>query len=444
MTHQETLARVFTSPQNGKARLVNIRRILQDPKTVLAAVVGGFVIGLTAEPLGEAMLPIGTIYIAFLSMCLVPILITAIIEGIARLLRDPSTRVLFKTMAVYYLAGLILPCVIGIGTALLLAPGIGLGPEAERSIGALIIESPAEARKSAGVLDFLAQVIPTNIFEALSTNQVMSIVFLSVCVGLAMGMIQTPATEDALALVETINEAFMQLFRWAIVILAPGLLLLVAGVVSQVDARTLIALTKFVVTFYIGGVVLLLIYMTVFWIAVRGPIIRTLSNLSNPNMLAFMTNNPIIALPVALETLQKDYRVDRRLPDLVIPFGIFANQHGAVFLLSFLTIFLAQIYVIDLGFQDYVVIAIGSMIAGATAVGGGAVLIPTVAPILGAVGIPTSLALVVLATTDNIIGPVRTVLTLQANVTLTVITARTGKEMPAPETRDKVPASEMS
>ena len=75
-------------------------------------------------------------------------------------------------------------------------------------------------------------------------------------------------------------------------------------------------------------------------------------------------------------------------------------------------------------------IAIGSIIAGATAVGGGAVLIPTVAPILGAVGIPTSLALVVLATTDNIIGPVRTMLTLQANVTLTVMTARRGQEMP--------------
>jgi Na+/H+-dicarboxylate symporter len=102
-----------------------------------------------------------------------------------------------------------------------------------------------------------------------------------------------------------------------------------------------------------------------------------------------------------------------------------------VFLLSFLTVFLAQIYVIDLGFQDYAVIAIGSIIAGATAVGGGAVLIPTVAPILGAVGIPTSLALVVLATTDNIIGPMRTTLTLQSNITLTVMTARRGQEMPA-------------
>ena len=114
----------------------------------------------------------------------------------------------------------------------------------------------------------------------------------------------------------------------------------------------------------------------------------------------------------------------------MIPFGIFANQHGAVFLLSFLTVFLAQIYVIDLGFQDYAVISIGSIIAGATAVGGGAMLIPTVAPILAAVGIPMSLALVVLATTDNIIGPVRTVLTLQANITLTVMTARRGREMP--------------
>lgn len=421
---------------------MDIRKILLDPKTVLAGVVGGFAIGITVKPLGEELLPIGNIYISFLSMCLVPILITAVISGIARLLRDPSTRVLFKSMAVYYLVGLILPCVIGIGAALLLGPGVDLGPEAEKSIGALIIESPAGPKKSSGILGFLAQVIPTNIFHALSANQVMSIVFLSVCLGLAMGVIQTRAIEEALALVETVNEAFMQLFRWAIVILAPGLLFLVAGVVAQISVETLIALTKFVITFYVGGIVLMIAYMFIFWLAVRGPMFSTLRKLINPNVLAFMTNNPIIALPSALDTLKEECGVDRRLPELVIPFGIFANQHGAVFLLSFLTIFLSQIYVIDLGIQDYVIIAIGSIIAGATAVGGGAVLIPTVAPILGAVGIPTSLALVVLATTDNIIGPVRTVLTLQSNITLTVITARPGKEKPVAEEHDENTESE--
>ena len=410
---------------------MNIRKFLLDPKTVLAGVVGGFIIGLFAKPLGAALFPFGSIYITFLSMCLLPILITAIITGIAGLLRDASTRPLFKTMAAYYVIGLILPCVVGIMTALLLSPGTDLGPDAEKSIGALIIASPAGAPESTGVLGFLAQIIPANIFEALSTNQVMSIVFLSVCVGLAMGTIKTQVAEQALALVKTGYDVFMQLFQWAIVLLAPGLLFLIAGLVSKISADTLLALTKFVVAFYVGGVVLLVAYMLLFWLAVRGPVIATLSKLSNANVLAFMTNNPILALPVTLETLERDYGVDRRVPDLIIPFGIFANQHGAVFLLSFLTVFLAQIYVIDLGIQEYIVIGIGSIIAGATAVGGGAVLIPTVAPILGAVGIPTPLALVVLATTDNIIGPVRTVLTLQSNITLTVMTARPGKEMPA-------------
>jgi proton glutamate symport protein len=409
---------------------MNLKRILTDPKTVLAAVAGGFLIGLFAQPVGAALYPIGSIYIAFLSMCLLPILITAIVIGIAGLLRDDNTRPLFKPMAGLYFVGLVLPCAVGILTAVLLTPGMDLGPRAEESIGALIIESPAAGKANSGVLGFLAQIIPTNPFEALSANDVMSIVFLSVCIGLALGMIKGDSARPALDFFQSVYDAFMQLFRWAIVLLAPGLLLFISGVVAQIDAEILLALTKFVIAFYVGGVILMVAYLLLFWLAVRGPIVATLSKLSNPNVLAFMTNNPIVALPSALDTLEEDYGVDRRVPDLVIPFGIFANQHGAVFLLSFLAVFLAQIYVIDLGFQDYAVIAIGSIIAGATAVGGGAVLIPTVAPILGAVGIPVPLALVVLATTDNIIGPVRTVLTLQANATLTVMTARRGQEMP--------------
>lgn len=88
---------------------MNIKTILLDPKTVLAGVVGGFVIGLSAKPLGQALMPIGTLYIAFLSMCLLPILIAAIVTGIAGLLRDPNTRVLFRSMAIYYGLGLLLP-----------------------------------------------------------------------------------------------------------------------------------------------------------------------------------------------------------------------------------------------------------------------------------------------------------------------------------------------
>lgn len=79
---------------------MHFMKILTDPKTVLGGVVGGFIIGLYAPQLGDALFPIGMIYISFLSMCLLPILITAIISGISGLLRDPDTRVLFRKMAI--------------------------------------------------------------------------------------------------------------------------------------------------------------------------------------------------------------------------------------------------------------------------------------------------------------------------------------------------------
>jgi len=194
-------------------------------------------------------------------MCLLPILITAIVIGIAGLLRDDNTRPLFKPMAGLYVVGLLLPCIVGIATATLLSPGTDLSPDAERSIGALIIESPATGKTDGGILGFLAQIIPTNPFEALSANQVMSVVFLSVSLGLALGTIRRDTAQPALAFFQAIYDAFMQLFRWAIVLLAPGLLLFISGVVAKIDAEVLLALTKFVIAFYVGGVILMVAYV---------------------------------------------------------------------------------------------------------------------------------------------------------------------------------------
>lgn len=100
--------------------------------------------------------------------------------------------------------------------------GSFLRPASARSGSALIIESPAAEKAAGGVLGFLVRIIPANPFEALSTNQAMSIVFLSVCLGLALGRMKGDWAQPALSLFETIYEAFMQPFRWAVVPLAPG------------------------------------------------------------------------------------------------------------------------------------------------------------------------------------------------------------------------------
>jgi hypothetical protein len=61
-------------------------------------------------------------------------------------------------MTLLYVLGLIIPCVIGIGSALLLQPGSNLDPQAQESIGAMITAAPQEAKAEGGILGFLLNV----------------------------------------------------------------------------------------------------------------------------------------------------------------------------------------------------------------------------------------------------------------------------------------------
>ena len=69
---------------------MNKKNILLDPKTVLGVAGGGFIICLLARPVDDAILTLGGIYVASLSICLMPILITAIYVVLEPKHRNPS------------------------------------------------------------------------------------------------------------------------------------------------------------------------------------------------------------------------------------------------------------------------------------------------------------------------------------------------------------------
>jgi ABC-type uncharacterized transport system permease subunit len=77
------------------------------------------------------------------------------------------------------------------------------------------------------------------------------------------------------------------------------------------------------------------------------------------------------------------------------------------------------------------VLAIGCMIGGAAAVGGGAILAPVIAPVLLGAGIPVALAAVVFATTQPVAAPLGSMLTVKATNMLAVLTSA-GERKPEP------------
>ncbi len=415
--------------------------ILGDPKTIIAGVVLGIACGLFARDLAFELRPLAATYIALLSMCMLPIMVTALTWGIGQMLRNPVTRPLFGRLAGFYGVGLLLPSVVGLLAVYLMRPGAGLSEDAKSALGARVEGHKAatepepagsglltrwiyqEEVETGGVLGFLQGVVPSNVFSALSSGQFISIVFFSVLVGLALGVVRTTGAEETLRVVNTVYDIVAKMFGWVLVPLPIGLFAIVAAAVVEIDTEMFAAFARFLLTLWVAGLALILIYAVITAVSARRSPLFVLNAQKEPLILAFATDNPFVALYSSIEALREQFGVRRELSDTVAPFGVVANQHGQILLFAVLVGFLAQLYDIQLGPGELVVLTIGCVVGGAAAVGGGAILAPVIAPVLLGAGVPTVLAAVVLATTQPLTAPLGSMLTVKATNMLAVLTA---------------------
>jgi proton glutamate symport protein len=422
---------------------------LSDPKTIIAGVLLGIACGLFARDIAFELRPLAAIYIALLSMCMLPILVTALTWGIGQMLRNPATRPLFGRLAGFYAAGLVLPCVVGLLTVYLMQPGAGLSDEAASLLGARVEGHEAAAApeqvgsglltrwiyheevETGGFLQFMQGVVPSNVFTALSRGDFISIVFFSMLIGLALGIVRTIGADDTLRVVNTFYDIFAKVFGWVLIPLPLGLFCIVATAVAEIDTEMFAAFARFLLTLWVAGLVLLLIYAVITAVAARRSPLFVLNAEKGPLILALATDNPFVALYSSMEALREKFGVRRELSDTIAPFGVVANQHGQILLFSVLAGFLAQLYDVQLGPGDLAVLAIGCMIGGAAAVGGGAILAPVIAPVLLGAGIPVALAAVVFATTQPVAAPLGSMLTVKATNMLAVLTSA-GERKPEP------------
>ena len=76
--------------------------VLTNPYVIVAGVVAGFLCGLFAKDVARAVEPIARVYLALLSMCMLPILVSALVWGIGQMRRHPETGPLFGRLALCY------------------------------------------------------------------------------------------------------------------------------------------------------------------------------------------------------------------------------------------------------------------------------------------------------------------------------------------------------
>jgi DAACS family dicarboxylate/amino acid:cation (Na+ or H+) symporter len=372
--------------------------------------------------------PIGQIFLRLLFMLVIPLLVSALIVGIAemgelRSLRRVGLRTLVYTLAVSSIA-----VVISLLLVDLLRPGGGVDPAqaqamlADAGTGAKAIL--ARGGDTPSGMQALIAIVPDNIIGAMADNDILAVMVFALFFGIGLVLVQTRQSKILLDAMEGLFEVSMRLIGIVIRLAPIAIACFMFNLASQFGWDLLLRLSAYV------GVVLLALGLQMFgvyslliaFLARRSPW-RFFAAVQEATVMAFATASSNATLPTAIRVAEEKLHLPRRISRFVLTIGATANQNGTAMFEGITVIFLAQFFGVELGLGQQVMVMLVCILGGVGTAGVPAGSLPVVAMILGMVGVPPEGIGLVLGV-DRFLDMCRTALNVTGDlVAATVISA---------------------
>ena len=428
---QNALFKSFIKSFIGFFDWSRIKKILKNPITVIFATLLGALIGITNKELSSLLGPLGKMYLYFLQMSVIPIIISSIISNIGKLFGSSLVREFLSKGIGVFLVICLLSSVLGISGALIFKPGSDLSPENQEILNSVIQLSDDKVdlelnlltpnvliEEEKSILDFLSEIVPNNVFESLTSGRALELVFFFIILGIGVGMARKEKGSQMIIEISTaFFLTFQKIINWALYLLPFGLVCLISHQISLTGTDIVRPLLKYISIFYVIGIVGVIINQMIIWIRSKESFFKSFKETLEPNLLAFTTRSSFACIPSCVQSLADKLSFERITTNLFIPLGITLGRYGNILYFSLTTVFIAQIYNIELSFTEIIITIIGSVMAGiATAGSTGIATLAALSIITLPLGIPLEAMLIVLIALDVIIDPIRTLLIVNTNL----------------------------
>jgi Na+/H+-dicarboxylate symporter len=400
---------------------------LLSPWFIFIGVFLGAIIGLYNTELAHQLKPIGSLYLKLLQMLVLPMLVTAVISGLGNLFVRGMERRQIITLITFLIMGLAIASLLGLLLGFLGHPGSELSHESQVILGKTISKTEQEVSEQIeplSMFNYLQAIVPENIFKSLTSGDTLAVLFFSILTGISMGLLNTEANKTALMVVNGFYDGFLAIIGWMMYFLPFGLLCLFADDIAKLGLEIVWATARLIVFIYIACISSLIVYSLIMWWKLRHYFcyLEILTGLRQPLMVALGTASSLASIPAAINALKNNLHTDKNISDLIIPLGMTINPPASVLQFSISSIFIAQIYGMELGFNQTVIIFIGSILAGLASSSTPSIVgLTMIAMILDPLGLPSGVAIILLVAIDPVIDPIITALNVQANCTLGVV-----------------------
>ncbi len=351
---------------------------------IIAGVIGGALAGWFFGPAMQQVAWIGALFLTLLRMMIVPLVLAAVISGVASLGDVRKLGRLGAATVIYYTLTTALAVLIGLVMVDFIRPGVGLG------LAALQSGTPTPViHKDLGFGDILLTLVDPNLVDAAAHTKLLPLILFAILFSAALTTLGERG-RHVIAFFEGINDAMMKLVTWIMYLAPVGIFALVASRLGKAggDAffQQITAVGWHVVTVLSGlGIHLVVLTLVMVFIAGRG--MDYLVGMLRALFTAFGTASSSATLPLTMECAREN-GIDERSIRFVLPLGSTVNMNGTALYEAAAAMFIAQAYGIELTLAQQTIVFITATLAAIGAAGVPEAGLVTMVIVLKSVGLP--------------------------------------------------------
>lgn len=362
---------------------------------------------------------VGQVFITSLMMLVVPLVFVSLVLGTSAL-SDPAKlgRLGGKAIGLYLFTTAVAISV-AIAAAVLVQPGEGMNLSTDASF---------DAQEAPDFVDVLIDMVPRNPINAMAEGNMLQIIVFALLFGIAMTLVGKPG-ERLKNVFEDFNTVIMKLVMILMHVAPYGVFALMAQLFSEMGFETIASLLKY---FLLVLAVLFFHGIVTYSLMLKGftglSPFTFLKKMRTAQLFGFSTASSNATIPITLETATGRLGVSNTVSSFTVPLGATINMDGTAIMQGVATVFIAQVYGIDLSIVDYI-----SVIATATLASVGTAGVPGVglimlAMVLQQVGLPVE-GIALIIGVDRLLDMTRTAVNITGDCMVTTIIGKSENQL---------------
>ncbi|OCA77832.1 C4-dicarboxylate ABC transporter [Chryseobacterium contaminans] len=298
----------------------------------------------SAEPFSKNIKLLGTVFIRLVQMIIAPLVFTTLVVGIAKMSDIKMIgRVGTKAM-LWFISASLVSLFIGLMLVNWLEPGHVTKLPVQDVASA---EDLLKSSKSFSLEDFVKHMIPKSLFEAFATNEVLQIVVFAIMFGIALANLGEEYSKPVVKLFDIIAHGILKMVGYIMWFAPLGVLGAIAAVVATNGFEIFKVYAIYLRDFFFALAILWLVLLVVGYFILGNRLFDLLKRIKEPLLIAFSTTSSEAVFPKLVEELEK-FGCNNRVVSFILPLGYSFNLDGSMMYMTFASIFIAQIYGVEM------------------------------------------------------------------------------------------------